>query len=612
MNKKIWTGMYLASFAVFAFFLVLLLIGLLIQVDGVLVRFDEMTMTIALILGGLAYLQFIIVATIYNFAILAKMWGSIQDGVTPITVGKAIGFLFIPVFSVYWIFRAWGSYPGEYNKYLDRHQLNAPKLSSGAFVLFPVMLLLTAFLLFPLLVLPFVFAAVIARTADSVNNLAAAREFQSKGLPPGAYGTPSFAPARTSTRVLIAGGLAAAAAFIGLISVFGFATYNSKPRITEADVPATVGNFKLKDKGFSGGSIFGLRKNFYATYADAADPKKTISYDLTRYTFERHAGELDREAYLCNADDFRKESQINDASGKQVGTIVTCSKGVKLRNGSRILELEPASDYTVSSGSAVRATNEELLHFAKALAFNAEVAFGDLDIPQTPGQVTASRPKNDQPVIDTEADFSLTAKQIDDEMRSSDTSSVFTKFNGKTISISGRYYPLGKFDGDRITLHAGSSTLSANIDRSQASEFARLQENDRIRIRCRGAGEYIIELSDCRLMENRGTVSIDDTPDHVFTAKEYYDLVDNYDVNFDERYKNTESFREKIIKVTGPVEEIGRDKHHMTVGEMKWITCEPDKAGEAAFSRLKNGQQAAFMGVGTGLSTLKHCIVVPD
>lgn len=611
MNKKIWLGIYLASFTVFLFALFFLLAGLLIQIDGVLMRFDDNVMVIALVVAGLAYFQFLVIATIYNFAILAKMWGSIQDGATPISVGKAIGFLFIPIFSVYWIFRAWGSFPTEYNNYLDRNGLNAPKLSAGAFVFFPVMMLLTAFLLFPLLIMPFVFAAVIARTADSINNLALAIQFQSQGLPPGAYGAPSFAPAKTSPRLIVAGSIVGALFFIGLVGVIGIAEYNSRPRITEADLPPSVGNFNLQDKGNSNGSIFGLRKNFYATYADASNPKKTIGYDLTRYTFERHASDPARHFYLCNTDKTRKDAEVKNAAGEPVGSITVCSEGIKLRNGTRVLELRPASDYSVKEGSAVRAVNDELIQFAKALAFNAGLAFGELEIPTSPGQV-ASNPKVSQPVSDPEADFSLTAKQFDDETRASETSAVLAKYKGKTISIDGRYYPLGTFDGEEITIHAGSNVLSVEVDKTQSAAFADLKEEDRVRIRCRGEGEYILKLSNCRLTENRGAISPTDTPDHEFTAREYYDLVENYDVSFENRYKNTESFREKIIKVTGKVEQIGGDNHHLAIDDMKWITCEPVEEGKAAFSRLKEGQQVAFMGVGTGLSTLKYCIVVPD
>lgn len=53
MHKRVWRGIYLSSFAIFAVFLILLFIGLPIQIDGVLVQFGETTMTITLVLGAL-------------------------------------------------------------------------------------------------------------------------------------------------------------------------------------------------------------------------------------------------------------------------------------------------------------------------------------------------------------------------------------------------------------------------------------------------------------------------------------------------------------------------------------------------------------------------------
>lgn len=176
MSKKSYIGIYAAS----------LWLGLLIGVPcALLALFENYTMSVAhgfglkagdvllplYVLAVLSYLQFIVVQIIYIFIILSKMWGAIQDGQTPITAGKAIGYQFVPIFNLYWIFKAWGSFPTEYNKYIACYQLPVPRLSGGVFVAYPVLLLLTAFLYVPFLILPFVFMAIISKTCDAVNLL---------------------------------------------------------------------------------------------------------------------------------------------------------------------------------------------------------------------------------------------------------------------------------------------------------------------------------------------------------------------------------------------------------------------------------------------------------
>lgn len=124
------------------------------------------------ILGILGFVQFLLVQMIYTFVILWKMWSSIQDGQARTTPGKAIGFLFIPFFNVYWIFQVWGGFPRDYNNYVDRRGLAVPHLSSGILTTYPVLILLTAIPFLGIvvaLVNMFLFASIISRTCDAVN-----------------------------------------------------------------------------------------------------------------------------------------------------------------------------------------------------------------------------------------------------------------------------------------------------------------------------------------------------------------------------------------------------------------------------------------------------------
>jgi len=128
---------------------------------------------LGLVIGAAAL--FLVVQIVITFLLLYKMWAAIQDGHARTTPGKAIGFLFIPFFSVYWIFQVWGGFPADYNRYVERHRPDLPRLSSGIYVAYPVLILLSAipFLdVLTVLVSLFVFFAIIAKTCDAVNRLA--------------------------------------------------------------------------------------------------------------------------------------------------------------------------------------------------------------------------------------------------------------------------------------------------------------------------------------------------------------------------------------------------------------------------------------------------------
>ena len=65
-----------------------------------------------------------------------KAWSSIQDGHARTTPGKAIGFLFIPFYDIYWIFQAIAGFAMDYNSFTERHNITVPKLSHGLFIVF--------------------------------------------------------------------------------------------------------------------------------------------------------------------------------------------------------------------------------------------------------------------------------------------------------------------------------------------------------------------------------------------------------------------------------------------------------------------------------------------
>jgi len=129
--------------------------------------------------AGLIFLSiapFIFTQFVLTLVVIYKMWSSIQGGrATRTTPGKAVGFLFIPFFNLYWLFQVWGGFPTDYNSYLDDYSLPLPKLSSGLYIAYPIIMLIP---FLGILLAPLVLIIVIAKTANAVNRLADARQNQ--------------------------------------------------------------------------------------------------------------------------------------------------------------------------------------------------------------------------------------------------------------------------------------------------------------------------------------------------------------------------------------------------------------------------------------------------
>jgi cytochrome bd-type quinol oxidase subunit 2 len=108
-----------------------LIVGVLFLFTGAFAaasRPDEMAPVILLALGLLLDLY----VSVVFLVLLYKAWACIQDGGTRTTPGQAIGFLFIPIFNWYWVFRAMPGFADEYNSYLDRSKIPAERLTKGS------------------------------------------------------------------------------------------------------------------------------------------------------------------------------------------------------------------------------------------------------------------------------------------------------------------------------------------------------------------------------------------------------------------------------------------------------------------------------------------------
>ena len=74
-------------------------------------------------------------ASIYGFVMVTilfyKLWQSIQGGTVRTTPRKAVGFMFIPFFNIYWMFQLTWGWAIDFNKYVEEKKINTPKVSES-------------------------------------------------------------------------------------------------------------------------------------------------------------------------------------------------------------------------------------------------------------------------------------------------------------------------------------------------------------------------------------------------------------------------------------------------------------------------------------------------
>lgn len=76
----------------------------------------------------------LIVSAVFLYVLYYKMWAAIQDGHARTTPGQAVGFLFIPLFNIYWIFQALWGFSKDYNAFIHRHSIPVKPLSENLFL----------------------------------------------------------------------------------------------------------------------------------------------------------------------------------------------------------------------------------------------------------------------------------------------------------------------------------------------------------------------------------------------------------------------------------------------------------------------------------------------
>jgi hypothetical protein len=66
---------------------------------------------------------------------------AIQDGQPRTTPGKAVGFLFIPFFNLYWMFMAYWGWAKDCNAYISSKGLSVAPLPEKLYLAYPIIIL---------------------------------------------------------------------------------------------------------------------------------------------------------------------------------------------------------------------------------------------------------------------------------------------------------------------------------------------------------------------------------------------------------------------------------------------------------------------------------------
>ena len=362
MNKRLLCGIYAVSVSiVFATIIVGFVLAMMSSDEIVGPNY----LVFAALFVGLGYVQFMIVQTVLTLILLYKSWRAIEDGVTPVKAGKAIGFLFIPFFNIYWFFRVWGGYPLQYNNYLGRHRLSAPRLNGGIYIVFALTVGLTAVVLLPFLILPLVTLFLIARGSDAINNLEAAKAAanQHKILSAADFvGTPEN-PRSKGPIFVLSGALGVLA--LGCVGFAAFVWFNVNPSVPVEALPAAVGNFKLQKRGGVNGSFFGGQfRSLDNLYVDESNAdKRALRYNVFEYRLPSQTS----LRFDSNCKSNAAITMLKDRQGKEAGRYCIEGGVVWAQIGRFSVWAHAPAGYDLKTLNAKEASMDSIVSFVQAL-----------------------------------------------------------------------------------------------------------------------------------------------------------------------------------------------------------------------------------------------------
>ena len=106
---------------------------------------------------------FLICSVAIEMLLFYKMWAAIQDDKASISPAKAIGFLFIPVFNIYWALLMLTGFAEDYNAFIQRRAIQTRDLSLTLFLIYAFAFILVAMVLTVPMICIFAFVGLISR-----------------------------------------------------------------------------------------------------------------------------------------------------------------------------------------------------------------------------------------------------------------------------------------------------------------------------------------------------------------------------------------------------------------------------------------------------------------
>jgi predicted Zn finger-like uncharacterized protein len=86
---------------------------------------------------------FLVGSVLIELLLFYKMWAPIQDGKSSISPGRAVGFLFIPVFNIYWALSMVIGFAEDYNSFINKRSIKTKELPTTLFMIYAFVFMLT-------------------------------------------------------------------------------------------------------------------------------------------------------------------------------------------------------------------------------------------------------------------------------------------------------------------------------------------------------------------------------------------------------------------------------------------------------------------------------------